>query len=177
MANVLMYLYEGCEPVESLGTVDILRRCGATVTMYGHTDIIKMAHGIQVKADTTTLPSDLLDCIVLPGGMGWKNLQQDPQAKQLTKQYIDAGKIVAAICAAPSVALGYWGYLDGIKATCYPGAETIGLQKATFVEDRVVVDGQFVTSRGPGTALEFGLEIARQLKLDAESVMKATLIK
>lgn len=178
MPSCLAFMYEGCEPVELCGTVDALRRCGAEVQMYGRTKLINCAHGITVQADITELPSTLADCLILPGGMGWKNLQRDETAKRLTEQYVSANKFVAAICAAPSVALGHWGVLKGAKATCYPGMEGHGLNScATHVDQRVVVDGKFITAQGPGVSLEFGLEIAAQLGLDAARVRKAMLVK
>lgn len=91
--------------------------------------------------------------------MGWKNLQDDAYAKELATKYIKENKVVAAICAAPAVSLGHWGLIDGKKATCYPGMEGMGLNKCKFCEDRVVVDGNLITARGPGVSLEFGLAI------------------
>lgn len=178
MPSCLAFMYEGCEPVELCGTVDALRRCGAEVQIYAHTKLVKCAHGITVQADITELPSKLADCLILPGGMGWKNLQRDASAKALTEQYVAANKFVAAICAAPSIALGHWGLIKGIEATCYPGMEGLGLTScAKHVDKRVVVDGKFITAQGPGVSLEFGLEIATQLGLDSNGVRKGMLVK
>lgn len=91
--------------------------------------------------------------------------------------HVKQNKLVCAICAAPSVALGHWGYLDGKRATCYPNMQQYGLSKAQFLEDRVVVDGNFITSRAAGTALEFAFCIAEKLGLEAKvlEVKKAVL--
>ena len=159
MPKILVYGYEGCEPVECLGTIDVLRRAEFDVTLLGQTETIKMAHGVNVIPDKVGKADDLYDCFVIPGGKGWKNAQDDAYAKELAQKNINGNKIMAAICAAPTVCLGHWGLIDGKAATCYPGMEGMGLTKCKFSEDRVVIDGNLITARGPGVTLEFGLAI------------------
>ena len=176
MPSCLAFMYEGCEPVELCGTVDALRRCGAEVQMYGRTKLINCAHGITVQADITELPSTLADCLILPGGMGWKNLQRDETAKKLTEEYIAANKLVAAICAAPSVALGHWGVLKGAKATCYPGMED-GMKGSTPEKKNAVTDGRIITGCGVGGALDFACELITALcgKAKADEIAESVV--
>ncbi|CAL5987339.1 Protein_deglycase [Hexamita inflata] len=177
MPSALAFVYPGCEPVELVGTVDVLRRCGVQVTLYAHTSIVEIGHGITIKVDTTEKPTQMFDCLILPGGMGWKNLQNDEYAKELATHYIKENVFVCAICAAPAVALGHWGLIKGKHATCYPGMEKMGLDMEKFSEERVVVDGKLITARGPGVSLEFGLQIAKSLGCNSEDVKKGMLVK
>lgn len=181
MANALILLAEGFEEIEAVTIVDVLRRAEVAVTTAALTaKRVLGAHGIVVEADR--LLDDVqadgidagggrgFDALVLPGGMpGSRHLRDDARVKQLIVEQVRAARLVAAICAAP-IALEAAGILAGRAATSYPGYD---LPSARYQEERVVVDGKLVTSRGPGTALEFALtlvellvspECARQLR-------------
>jgi 4-methyl-5(b-hydroxyethyl)-thiazole monophosphate biosynthesis len=102
--------------------------------------------------------------VILPGGMpGAKHLGESAEARSLATRTARAGGWVAAICAAPAFTLAPWGLLDGRQATCYPGLEKNFTAQTTSSPERVVVDGNIVTSRGPGTALEFSLRLVQLL--------------
>lgn len=164
--KVVVLLAEGFEEMEAATPIDVLRRAGAEVTVAGLGGrTIRGAHGLAYQADAELdAVDDDWDLVVLPGGMpGAKNLGESPKARKLAEKALASGKRVAAICAAPVMTLGAWGMLDGRKATCYPGMEKMFPAKVAFSPERVVVDGQVTTSRGPGTALEFSLALAEQL--------------
>ncbi len=165
MKTVLVLFAEGSEELEAVTIVNILRRAGIEVTLAG---IAKGplcgARNITLMPDTTldaVLHEDF-DMIVLPGGQpGTDHLKADARVLELVKRMADEGKFVAAICAAPSV-LAAAGLLDGRQATCYPGylkdAPSVHLRTAAVVED-----GTVITSRGPGTAMDFALTLAEKL--------------
>ena len=182
MKTALVILAEGFEEVEAIAPVDVLRRAGARVTIAGVTDLrVKSSRKMGVEADI--LLKDLVempDAVILPGGLpGATNLAKSEEVAKFVKKMNAAGKIVAAICAAPAAVLAPLGILDGKKATCYPGCETDFSSKTVHSKERVVVDGNIITSQGPGTALEFALEIAVRLvgKDMADNVRGKMLIK
>lgn len=161
--SAVVILATGFEEIEAMAPVDVLRRAGVRVTVagVGGTEITG-AHGVTVRADAAleTL-TELYDLIVLPGGMpGSKNIGESAAAKALTRKMLDAGKLVSSICAAPVFTLGAWGMLDNRSATCYQGMEGMLPPAVNHSVERVVVDGNIVTSRGPGTAVEFALVLA-----------------
>lgn len=164
MEKILLFLAEGFEEIEALTVVDLLRRANLDITMVaiGETLEVTGSHQICVKADV--LLKDIsweADMLVLPGGMpGTLNLGACNVLTEKLKEFSETGKKVAAICAAPSV-LGKNNILQGKKATCYPGFEE-QLLGATYKKESVVVDGNVITSRGMGTAIEFGLTIIEQ---------------
>ena len=174
MSKVCVFLAEGCEEVEALMVVDLLRRAGIETFMVSVTSSLQVtgSHGIQVKADRLfeeMFYSDI-DALVLPGGIpGTPNLANHLGLVELLKEFYQKDKMLAAICAAPSV-LGDLGLLAGKKATCHPGCEA-HLLKAQVVEDEVAADGNVVTSRGLGTAIPFGLQLIRCLA-DEETAQK-----
>ena len=179
--TALVILAEGFEELEAIAPVDVLRRAGVRVTIAGLKDLkVKSSRHIGVEADILLRDlKEMPDAVILPGGIpGATNLAASPEVAALVKRMNAAGKIVAAICAAPAVVLAPLGILDGKKATCYPGCETDFSKKAIHSTERVVVDGNIITSQGPGTALEFGLVIAAQLvgKEMAENVRGKMLI-
>ena len=159
---IYVFLAEGFEEVEALTPVDCLRRAGKTVQTVGVGGrVISGAHGIPVAADITAEEirlDDALEAIVLPGGMpGTINLGKS-QAVQDAITFCDAqGKLIAAICAAPSV-LGARGLLNGKTATCYPGFER-QLTGCNAVAAPVCQDGNIITGRGPGAAMDFALKL------------------
>lgn len=167
MKKAYIFLADGFEEVEGLTAVDLLRRAGVEVVMVSIKDDvnIKGARGINVVADTT-ISDDMTDAdmVILPGGMpGTNYLKESEAVRKLVAHYNDEGKFVAAICAAPTV-FGDMGILQGKKATCYPGLEA-GLIGAMHPgEDyKVVQDGNIITSRGVGTAIDFALKLIEVL--------------
>lgn len=166
MAEVIVFLADGFEEIEALTVVDLLRRADIKVTTVGISNNIEVkgGHDILVKADTTLekMPSSY-DALILPGGaVGTKNLLESDKVISIVKESFKKGIVCAAICAAPKV-LGKAGILEGKKATCYPGCEE-GLKGATLENKPVVKDGNIITSRGVGTAIDFALELIRTLK-------------
>lgn len=159
---------DGCEEIEGLTVVDIVRRAKMDITMIsvnGKREVTS-SHGVTFLADAVAEEVDYgaLDGIVLPGGMpGTLHLLDHAAVNEVIKKFAGEGKLVAAICAAPSV-LGAAGILEGRRATCHPGFEE-KLTGAATSEDAVVVDGNIITSRGMGTAIPFALEIVRYLRM------------
>ncbi|MCX7023754.1 MAG: DJ-1/PfpI family protein [Spirochaetes bacterium] len=172
----------GCEEVEAVTPIDYLRRAGVEVTVagVGERDIAG-ARGVMMTADTVVdeLDGDF-DCIVIPGGgKGSANIAADPAAKALIIRHFRAGKLIAAICAAPAVVLGQaCGLLDGKRFTCFPGLES-QVKTGTFSAERVVVDGNLITSRAAGCAGEFAIAVARCLvgKDAADEVARVVLLR
>lgn len=164
--QVLIVLAQGCEEIEATTPIDVLRRAGLEVTIAGIGGLrITGSHGITLEADTTLEALDgLPEAIVLPGGMpGAENLANSEVLNDILEKMHAQGRTIGAICAAPAVVLAATGILDGRNATCYPGFEARFSDAVNFREDRVVIDGNLITSRGPGTALEFSLALASRL--------------
>lgn len=180
--KVVILLAEGFEEIEAVTPVDVLRRAGAEVILAGIGGMnIQGAHGVSYQADQALdkLSGDF-DMLVIPGGMpGAKNIGESAKARELAEEMVRASKLVAALCAAPVMTLGAWGLLDGRTATCYPGMEKMFPSTVAFSPERVVMDGNITTSRGPGTALEFSLALARQLVGEdkARELAEAMLLK
>lgn len=135
-----------------------MRRAKLDVKTVGVTgECVTSSHGVPVKADITIDNIDLDDVqgVVLPGGMpGTLNLEANEKVLEAVKYSCENGKIVAAICAAPSI-LGHLGILDGKKATCFPGFEK-ELKGADYTGTHTVTDGNIITAKGAGCAIEFG---------------------
>ena len=164
--TALVILAEGFEEVEAIAPVDVLRRAGVRVTLAGvNSLVVKSSRSIGIQTDALLKDiKDLPDAVILPGGLpGAANLGKSGEVAKLVKQMNAEGKLVAAICAAPAVVLAPLGILDGKKATCYPSCATDLSAKTVHSKERVVVDGNIITSQGPGTALEFALVIAARL--------------
>ena len=166
MKKAVMLFANGYEEVEALMTVDLLKRAGVDIRLVSINDDMTVtgSHGISVTMDTKLSRIQLKeeDAIIIPGGMpGTMNLGVYVAVTGALKQMNRDGKIVAAICAAPSV-LGKCGILEGKKATCYPGFED-KLIGAEIVNKAVVTDGNIITSRGLGTSMEFGFELIKKL--------------
>ncbi len=161
---VYLYLAEGFEEIEALTPADYLRRVGCEVRLVGVGGrSITGAHGITVEADCTVEEIHAVPVLViLPGGMpGTKNLEASRAVTEMVVACAEAGGVVAAICAAPSI-LGHLGLLDGKRATCYPGFEQ-ELIGAEVMSAPVVVDGRIITARGAGTANQFAFALAEAL--------------
>ena len=167
MKRTVMLFAEGFETVEALVVVDILRRGGVEVTMTSITEeeFVRSSQGVNVEMDAVLGEVDVLDydAVILPGGMpGTLHLGESEAVKKALLAMNDAGKIISAICAAPGV-LGKYGLLEGKKACSYPDHEK-NLTGATVMREPVVTDGNVITSRGLGTALEFGLRLLEVLE-------------
>ncbi|MFW5884280.1 MAG: DJ-1 family glyoxalase III [bacterium] len=165
MKRAVVLLADGFEEVEAITQVDFLRRAGIDVVVAGVTgrDVVG-GHDIRVNTDITVDEfGDSFEALVIPGGAtGAANIAADEDAMRLVRRALDEGKLVAAICASPGVVLGANGLLGTSTFTCYPGFESVATS-GSFVEDRVVVDGKLITSRGPGTAAEFAEAIVTYL--------------
>ena len=163
--KVAVLLAVGFEEVEAATPIDFLRRAGFDVTVAGVGGTsIEGAHGLTFQTDTkvTKLSSDL-DAVVVPGGMpGATNLAASEEVNALIRKLFKEGKLVASICASPAVVLSPLGILEGKKATCHPSAVK-DLKCGTISEERVVHDGNVITSQGPGTAAEFSIKIVEYL--------------
>lgn len=167
MARVLVPLAAGCEELEAVTIIDLLRRAGIEVVTAGIAPgIVKASRGTQLVPDTTldSVLRDEFDMIVLPGGMpGAQHLKEDSRILGLLRKMADAGKYTAAICAAPAV-LAEAGLLAGRRATSYPGfLDKLVVPGMTYLNDPVVADGKVLTSRGPGTAMDFALALIEAL--------------
>tara|TARA_B100001245_G_C22834523_1_gene401374 strand:+ start:470 stop:1018 length:549 start_codon:yes stop_codon:yes gene_type:complete len=166
MSRIGVLLAAGFEEIEAVTIIDVLRRAELEVIILGVDGrTISGAHGLQVAADQSLADTqeEDWDAIVLPGGLpGATNLRDNPEVIELIRSTHSRGGMLAAICAAPIV-LGRAGVLQERRATCYPGFEE-GLDGAKCSEERVVVDGNITTSRGPGTSLDFSLSLVAQLK-------------
>ena len=175
---VYVFLANGFEEIEALTPVDLLRRAGIEVkTIAVAEQLVLGAHNIPVLADGTRFDVELndgLEAVILPGGMpGTKNLERN-ETVQKALAYMNAkGRLICAICAAPSI-LGHAGLLQGKKATCFPGFET-ELDGADVLDIPAIRDGNIITSRGAGTAIEFSREIIAYLKDEetADSIVAA----
>ncbi|HYE82430.1 MAG TPA: DJ-1 family glyoxalase III [Clostridia bacterium] len=166
MKKVYIYLAEGFEEIEAITVVDVLRRAEIDARMISITGKkeVKGAHGITVSADEVFENTDSFgaDMIVLPGGMpGTRYLGEHKGLTEVILGFAERNKPIAAICAAPSI-LGRLGLLDKKKAVCYPGFEET-LKGAVLDEDIVSQEGNFITSRGPGTAIYFALKLVELL--------------
>lgn len=167
MANVLVPLAQGCEELEAVTIIDLLRRAGITVITAGlDSKPVKASRGTVLIPDTDmdAIMAQEFDMIVLPGGLpGADHLNNDPRIHALLKKMAAANKFTAAICAAPKV-LATAGLLDGKHATSYPGSiDDSHMQDMVYEEQPVVIDGKVITSRGPGTAMDFALALIEQL--------------
>jgi len=167
MARVLVPLAQGCEELEAVTIIDLLRRANIeVVTASLDEDIIVASRGVRLVADVTLadIVDDEFDMIVLPGGMpGAENLDRDDRIHKLIKKHNKMDKFIAAICAAP-VILANAGVLMGKRATSYPGfIDKMSLTDTKILKDSVVIDDKVITSRGPGTAMDFALELIEKL--------------
>lgn len=165
MPRVCVPLATGFEEIEAVTIIDVLRRAEVEVLVVGLDGLtVTDSHGLRLSADALLdehAQSDF-DLVVLPGGMpGSSTLRDDPRVQALLRRQHAAGRKLAALCAAP-IALQAAGVLSGKRATSYPSFAD-QLPDADYRQERVVRDGQVTTSRGPGTALEFALDLVEQL--------------
>ena len=163
---IYVFLAPGFEEIEALAVVDVLRRAELDVLTVGvGEDFVIGSHQIPVACDISEkalILDEQVEAIVLPGGMpGTLNLEKSETVQKAINWAVENDKLVCAICAAPSI-LGHKGLLDGKSATCFPGFEE-ELFGATVSSDFVVKDGNFITAKGMGSAIEVGLQIAEIL--------------
>ena len=161
--SVLILLAQGCEELEAVTCIDLLRRAGLDVVTAGLDGDPVLASRRTTLIPDTTLDMALyrnFDMVVLPGGLpGADNLAGDARVIALVRKMAGAGKFTCAICAGPTV-LAKAGLLSGKRATSYPGClDSMGLPDVTYTGDAVTCDGNVITSRGPGTALDFALAL------------------
>lgn len=168
MARVLIPLAQGCEEMEAVTVIDLLRRAQIEVITAG------LEEGpVRGSRDTVLVPDTLLDAVVeqqfdmvvLPGGLpGSKRLDADERIHRLLQRHKAEGRFAAAICAAPKI-LANAGLLAGKSATGYPGVVTMeDYPEVNVLDTPVVVDGKVITSRGPGTAIDFALQLIESLE-------------
>lgn len=182
MAKVLVPLAQGCEELEAVTIIDLLRRADITVVTAGLDDqIVTASRGVHLKPDTDldSALKDEYDMVVLPGGLpGADHLDSDERIRELLIKMANSEKFTAAICAAPKV-LGNAGLLNGKEATSYPGfIDQMNIPEMQYKEDAVVKDGMVITSQGPGTAMDFALVLIETLSgKDKRNEVESALLR
>lgn len=167
MPRVLVPLAQGCEELEAVTVIDLLRRAGIEVVTAGlDREPVRASRGVVLVPDTdldSALALDY-DMVVLPGGIpGADNLEADARVRGLLRRMAESGRFTAAICAAPKV-LASAGLLAGRQATSYPGVlDALSLPDTRYLAEPVVKDGKVITSRSVGTAMDFALELIEAL--------------
>lgn len=163
---VYVFLADGFEIIEALAPVDMFRRAKIDVKTVGvSSEIVTSSCGVGVKCDMTIDEFDFYDveAVVLPGGMpGTLNLENSSAVQKVIDNANNTNAFICAICAAPSI-LGHKGLLSGKKAVCFPGFEN-SLEGCEQCREYVVTDGKFITAKGAGVCIDFGLEIVKQLR-------------
>ena len=182
MKTSYLFLANGFEEIEALGTVDVLRRGGLDVKTVSISDSNEVvgAHSVKVIADALICEIDTSDAewLILPGGMpGATNLYECETLREMLLAHNAKGGKIGAICASPAVVLGQMGLLEGKEATCYPGFEEL-CKGAKMIDARGVVDGNIVTANGPSSTLNLAYEILKiELgKMRADKVMNDMLL-
>lgn len=179
--KVLVPIADGIEEIEAVTIIDVLRRADAEVTVAAVDKLqITASRGVKIVADCPIAEcmDKTFDLIALPGGMpGAEHLKNSPELTAMLKAQVNQGNLYAAICASPAVVLQHHGLIATRRATCHP-AYIHKLDNTAAAESRVVVDGRCITSRGPGTALEFALKLVEILydKPKAEEVAMPMLV-
>jgi 4-methyl-5(b-hydroxyethyl)-thiazole monophosphate biosynthesis len=180
--RVLVPLAEGFEEIEATAIVDVLRRGGVEVVLAGlHPGTVTGSHGIRLGTDAVLGDLDPLgfDMLVLPGGMpGTTGLMEDERVLGAVRALHGAGRTVAAVCAAPMV-LARAGVVSGVTVTSHPSVRGELGDADVRAEPRVLRSGRVVTSQGPGTAIEFALELVAELsgQARAEELARAMLVR
>ncbi len=180
MKTALILLATGFEETEAVTIIDVLRRGKVEITSASLGEpLVKGAHAITVMADTVLddVKDRSFDAVILPGGMGGTdNLLASADVRALLQRHAEEGRIVSAICAAPLV-LEKAGLLTGKKATIYPGLDSKLASAAQVSSATVVADGKIITSKGPGTAMDFALHLVERLagKMMADQVAEGLL--
>lgn len=183
MAETMIFMSDGCEEVEALTVVDLLRRAGVGITMVSLEEglIVNGSHNIRMKADCLYSEADFESCemIILPGGLkGTANLMAHQDLNAKIKSFDEQGKMLAAICAAPTV-FAAAGILKERCATSYPGKKGEMTPVGEYKEESVVIDKNIITSRGLGTAIEFSAAIIEHFKGKeaADKVLEAVIYR
>ncbi len=164
MKKAAVFLADGFEEVEALSSVDLLRRAQIYVDTVSVTEdyMVTGSHGITVQTEDLfyEVDYDEFDMIILPGGKkGVENLKECEDLLQLISEFMDSGKKVAAICAAPTI-LGEMGYLKGRRVTCHPSVEgEINAAGAVLTRQKTTVDGNLITGQAAGSAEAFALKL------------------
>jgi 4-methyl-5(b-hydroxyethyl)-thiazole monophosphate biosynthesis len=188
--KAIIFLADGFEEVEAVTPIDYLRRSGAEVTIAAVRSerTVKSSRGLAVLADTTVAElssgagkwsAASWDAVIVPGGMpGASNIAASAACSTLLKAFATSGKLIAAICAAPAVVLSPLGILSGRRFTCFPGMEK-EVSGGRWSDDRVVTDGNLITSRSAGTAGEWARAVVAKLcgEEAAEKLTVAVLLK
>nr|WP_321451741.1 DJ-1 family glyoxalase III [uncultured Carboxylicivirga sp.] len=167
MTHVALFLADGFEEIEALTPVDVLRRADIQVTTVSISNSLEVtgAHQIIVKADTliSDIKPDNYSCAVLPGGMpGALNLKNNQKLNDLILAFAKENKLIGAICAAPIVPAAI-GITKNKKVTCYPGFED-QLTDADYTGNLIEVDGQLITGKAAGAAMQFALQLVETIK-------------
>jgi 4-methyl-5(b-hydroxyethyl)-thiazole monophosphate biosynthesis len=164
--KVLVPIADGSEELEAVCIVDVLRRAGADVIVASVDGLqVTASRGVKLVADRLMADciNDIYDLVALPGGMpGAEHLRDSKELERILRRQYEEGRLYAAICASPAVVLQYHGLLGQRRATCHPG-RVDHLENKEAVDSPVVVDGNCITSQGPGTAIEFSLKLIEML--------------
>lgn len=164
--KVLVPIGDGTEEIEAVAIIDVLRRAGAEVTVASVDRLqVTASRGVRLVADRliSDCREEPYDLVALPGGMpGAEHLRDSGELEEILKRHAGEGRWYAAICASPAVVLEHHGLLRGHRATCHPNFVD-RLPNLDAIESRVVVDGRCITSRAPGTAIEFALKLVEVL--------------
>lgn len=164
--QVLVPIANGCEEIETVGIIDILRRAGADVTVASVNQLhVTASRGVKLSADKLIdeCANQTFDLIAIPGGIpGAEYIRDCPTLITMLKKQKQENRLYAAICASPEVVFQTHGLLDKKKATCHP-SRIKNMKNKEACHQRVVVDGNCITSQGPGTAIEFSLELVKLL--------------
>ena len=181
--RALIAVADGVEDIESVTLIDVLRRAEVEVVVASIESrrMVTCARGSRLTADAMLMDvlAQEFDLIALPGGMpGAQALAEHAPLGELVVRQARAGKLFAAICAAPALALQAFGVLRQRRMTCYPSFSE-RLSGCTFVDQPVVVDGNCITAQGPASALEFALTLVEQLRGKAvrQQVADAMLVR
>jgi 4-methyl-5(b-hydroxyethyl)-thiazole monophosphate biosynthesis len=178
MDKVLIYLAPGFEELEAVTIIDLLRRAGVDVTIAGlEREAVTGSHEITIACDAfyEDVDADDFDYLILPGGQpGTNNLKSDKHILEIVRKFDSDNKIIGAICAAPTV-LHEAGILNNVKVTSYPSEKNV-FNPSLYEENYVVTDGNIVTSRGVGTAIDFTLDIIGKIKGNEVKIQTAERI-
>ena len=162
---VYVFLADGFEIIEAMSPIDMLRRADVGVTTVGvDSKVVTSSCSIPVTADITSAEFEFVDveAVIIPGGgQGVINLEKSSFVQSVIDKAVQCGAIICAICAGPSI-LGHKGLLKEKNAICYPGFED-ALEGAFISDDYVVTDSNYITAKGAGVSVEFGLEIVKKL--------------
>ncbi|XP_043258241.1 protein dj-1beta-like isoform X2 [Colletes gigas] len=179
--TAILLIADGSEEMEAVITVDVLRRAGVDVTVAGlsETPCVKCSRDVKICVDASLkdLVNQKYDVVIMPGGLGGsKAFASSAEVGKLLQQQEKENRVIAAICAAPT-ALKAHGIAKGKQITSYPAMKDQLTDEYKYLEDKVVTDGNLITSRGPATAFAFGLAIVEKLldKETANNVAKGML--